>query len=314
MKVLVTGCAGFIGSHITDQLLDNGYSVVGIDNFNNYYNSEIKENNLKEAKRNRKFNLYREDILNFHSLKKIFQKEKPLRVIHLAARAGVRPSIENPRLYEEVNVDGTLNLLTLSVENSVEKFIFGSSSSVYGESRKLPFCENDLCDSIASVYGATKRTGEFLVESFYRSYGLDSIILRFFTVYGPRGRPDMAPALFLSAILNKKEVEIFGDGTTMRDYTYIDDICDGIVKASESKLKFEVINLGNNNPVSLKNFIRTIENITEKKAQIKRLKNQNGDVTATWANIEKAKHLLGWRPKVDLDAGLRKYVEWRNEL
>src|SRR3990167_5844335 len=196
MKVLVTGCAGFIGSHLTDKLLSEGFKVVGVDNFNNYYDPRIKEENLKSAQVNKNFVLFREDVLNYSRLKKILDREKPKKIIHLAARAGVRPSIKNPLLYSQVNVLGTVNLLKLSVEYKIEQFIFGSSSSVYGQSKRLPFSENDLCQNIISPYGASKRSAEFFVESFWQNYNLKSTILRFFTVYGPRGRPDMAPALF----------------------------------------------------------------------------------------------------------------------
>ena len=195
MKILITGCAGFIGSHLTDRLLKESFDVVGVDNFNNYYDPTIKEQNLQKAKKNKLFKLYRKDILDFTSLKDIFKKEKPQKVIHLAARAGVRPSIANPLLYSQVNVGGTVNLLKLSADFSIDKFIFGSSSSVYGNSKRLPFSENNRCDQIISPYGTSKRAAEFWVESFHKTYGLKSIILRLFTVYGPRGRPDMAPTL-----------------------------------------------------------------------------------------------------------------------
>lgn len=313
MRVLITGCAGFIGSHLADQLLAGGNFVIGVDNFNDYYNPKIKVANLKNAKKKNNFKFYEEDILNFENLKNIFQREKPAKVVHLAARAGVRPSIKDPKLYERVNVEGSLKLLKLSAEYSVEKFIFGSSSSVYGESKSLPFSESDSCYSVASVYGASKRAGEFFVESFFKCYGLESIILRFFTVYGPRGRPDMVPALFCESMVADKEILMFGDGSSLRDYTYIDDICDGIVKACESKLKFDVINLGNNNPVSLNHFIEILEKILRKKARIKKIAKQNGDVSTTWANIEKAKKILGWKPKTDLKTGLRNYIKWRKE-
>ena len=202
--ILITGCAGFIGSHLTDKLLSENYHVIGIDNFNDYYDPKIKERNLEEAKLNKNFKLYRFDILNFEKLKDVFGKEKPDKVIHLAARAGVRPSIMNPELYSQVNVLGTVNLLKLSVDFKIKQFIFGSSSSVYGNSKRLPFTENDPCDTIISPYGASKRAAEFWFETFWRVYSLKSIILRFFTVYGPRGRPDMAPALFTKAILEDK--------------------------------------------------------------------------------------------------------------
>lgn len=310
MKILLTGCAGFIGSNLTDRLLSEGFKVVGIDNFNNYYDPHTKRENLKEVKDNKNFTLFREDILNFDKLKKIFSSEKPQKVIHLAARAGVRPSIRNPKLYSEVNVLGTVNLLKLSADFKVNQFIFGSSSSVYGESKKLPFAEDDPCQNIISPYGASKRSAEFFVESFWQNYNLKSTILRFFTVYGPRGRPDMAPAFFTKALLKNQPINQFGDGSSSRDYTYIDDILNGIVKALDKSLDFEIINLGSDNPIVLSDFIKSIENIVGKKANIKKLSKQQGDVETTWANINKAKRLLDWKPKVQIKLGLEKYVKW----
>lgn len=310
MKILVTGCAGFIGSHLTNRLLVDGLEVIGIDNFNNYYDPKIKEENLNQAIKFKNFKLYRDDILNFEALSKIFKSERPQKVIHLAARAGVRPSIANPSLYTEVNVLGTVNLLKLSVDFKIKQFIFGSSSSVYGQSKRLPFTENDPCEAIISPYGASKRAAEFFVESFYRSFGLKCTILRLFTVYGPRGRPDMAPALFTQAILTGRLLRQFGEGTTSRDYTYIDDIVDGIIRAIDCNFNFEIINLGNNHPVSLNQFIATLETLIGKRAKIKRMPPQVGDVEKTWANIVKAKKLLGWQPKTKLAGGLVHYLQW----
>jgi len=310
MKILVTGCAGFIGSSLVDRLLNDGYIVVGIDNFNDYYDPKIKEENLYEVYKNSQFKIYREDILNFSTLQEIFKMEKPQKVVHLAARTGVRPSIDNPLLYSEVNVLGTVNLLKLAVDYKIEQFIFGSSSSVYGNSERFPFAEDDPCNTIISPYGTSKRAAELWVESFWRTYGLKSAVLRFFTVYGPRGRPDMAPALFTKAILEGRSIDQFGDGSSSRDYTYIDDIIDGIVKALNRNLDFEIINLGNNHPVILSDFIKTVENITGKKIRIKHSSKQTGDVEKTWANIVKAKKLLGWTPKTRLSDGLSKYYKW----
>src|SRR3989344_2974565 len=250
-KILVTGCAGFIGSHLADRLLKEGYEIVGIDNFYDYYDPKIKERNINQAIKSDKFKLYRVDILNESELSQIFNNEKLEKIIHLAARAGVRPSIKNPKLYGEVNVLGTVNILSLAVKYGVEHIIFGSSSSVYGKSTKIPFTEDDSCENIISPYGASKRSAEFFVESFHRLHGLKCTILRFFTVYGPRGRPDMAPAIFTKAILENKSIKQFGNGLSSRDYTYIDDIVDGIIKSIENEFYFEIINLGNNHPVKL---------------------------------------------------------------
>lgn len=310
MRVLITGCAGFIGSHLTDRLLAQDHQVVGIDNFNDYYDPHTKEKNLKKAKKSKGFKLYRADILDSQDLRAVFKKEKPQEVIHLAARAGVRPSIANPKLYGEVNVAGTCNLLKLAVDNQISQFIFGSSSSVYGNSKRLPFTEDDPCANIISPYGASKRSAEFFVESFYHTYGLKSTILRLFTVYGPRGRPDMAPALFTKAILEGKEIKQFGDGSTSRDYTYIDDIVAGIMKALVKTFDFEIINLGNSRPIKLSDFIKSMEKVIGKKAKIRSIAMQPGDVEKTWANISKVKKLLGWQPQTNLEKGLAKYIKW----
>jgi len=309
-KILVTGCAGFIGSYLCDRLLKERYKVVGIDNFNDYYDPKIKEKNLDWALKSKSFKLYKADICDFKSLSTIFKKEKPKKIVHLAARAGVRPSIANPKLYTQVNVLGTVNLLKLAVNFNVKQFILGSSSSVYGNSKNLPFQENDRCENIISPYGASKRAAEFFVESFYKTYGLKSTILRFFTVYGPRSRPDMAPALFTKAILSGKSINQFGDGTSSRDYTYIDDIVNGITRTLEKDFNFEIINLGNNHPIKLTEFIIILEKIIGKKARVKKLQMQTGDVETTWANVVKAKKLLGWMPKTKFSAGLARYIEW----
>ena len=309
-KILVTGCAGFIGSHLTDRLLKNGHQVAGIDNFNDYYDPKIKERNLENALKSKRFKLYRADILDFGGLLQIFKKEKPQKVVHLAARAGVRASLTNPSLYGEVNVLGTTNLLKLTVDGQVAQFVFGSSSSVYGQSPHLPFTEDDPCENIISPYGASKRSAEFFVESFYHTYGLKSTILRLFTVYGPRGRPDMAPALFAKALTRGESFNQFGDGTTSRDYTYIDDVISGIIRALDRPFNFEIINLGNCHPATLTYFIGTLAKIIGKKTRIKKLPKQPGDVEKTWANIDKAQRLLGWQPKTKLEEGLRGYIKW----
>jgi len=310
MKILVTGAAGFIGSNLVERLLQDNFKVVGVDNFNNYYDPDLKEKNIIGARNYENFKLYREDVLDFATLKTIFKKERPEKIIHLAAKAGVRSSIKNPLLYAKVNVKGTVNLLKLSVGFGVKQFILGSSSSVYGNSRRLPFSENDPCNKIISPYGASKRAAELWVECFYRTYGLKSVILRFFTVYGPRGRPDMAPALFTKALLEGKLTNQYGDGSSSRDYTYIDDIIGGIYETLEKDLDFEIINLGNNNPIKLREFIKSLEKIIKRKAKIQKMPTQSGDVEKTWANIVKAKELLGWKPKTRFEKGLNKYVLW----
>lgn len=308
-KILVTGCAGFIGSHLTDKLLEQKYDVIGVDNFNDYYDPKIKEKNLENAKKFRNFNLFKEDILNLNKLVEIFKKERPTKIVHLAAVAGIRPSIKNPDLYTQVNVLGTVNLLKLAVNFKIKQFIFGSSSSVYGNSSRLPFSEDDPCTEIISPYGSSKRSAEFFVESFYKSHSLKSVILRFFTVYGPRGRPDMAPAIFTKAILEGEIIRQFGNGLTIRDYTYIDDIINGIMKTLKVNFDLEIINLGNNHQITLIQLIRTLENLTRRKAKIKILPQQTGEVDITWANIEIAKKLLRWQPKTQINVGLNTYIQ-----
>lgn len=308
--VLVTGGAGFIGSSLVDRLLKERYKVICVDNFNDYYAPILKERNLEFAKSSGNFKLYKEDILNYKKLRNIFANNKIDNVVHLAARAGVRQSLENPSLYARVNVLGTVNLLNLCSEFNVSRFIFGSSSSVYGESEQVPFKEDNLCGKIVSPYGSSKRSAEFFVESFHGTFGIRSTILRFFTVYGPKGRPDMAPALFMQSILFGKAINQFGDGKTYRDYTYIDDIVDGILKALAIQRDFAIVNLGNNVPVKLSDFIQIIEKLTGKKAKINKMPNQKADVEKTWADITEAKELLNWQPTTDIVSGLTIYFRW----
>ncbi len=309
-KILVTGCAGFIGSHLVEKLLKNKWKIVGIDNFNDYYDPKIKQNNISDSLKNKNFKLYIADVFNFEAMKPIFSKEKPDVVVHLAARAGVRPSLETPILYSEVNKVGTLNLLKLSVDFKIHKFVLASSSSVYGQSKLIPFLENDLCLDIISPYGASKRAAEIFTETFNKVYSLKTVVLRFFTVYGPRGRPDMAPALFTKAVMDGTPIKQFGDGKTFRDYTFIEDIIDGIERSIQKDFNFEIINLGNNKPVSLLEFISVVETALGKKAKILKLPMRPGDVKKTWANINKAKAVLGWSPQTDISAGMKKYIEW----
>lgn len=310
-KILVTGCAGFIGSNLTDKLLGDGWQVTGIDNFNDYYDPAVKESNIAKALEDKNFKLHKIDILDIKEIAKVFSNEKPEIVIHLAARAGVRPSLLDPLLYAQNNVLGTVNLLKLSVDNNVSKFILGSSSSVYGDSKNVPFSENDLCQDIISPYGASKRAAEFFVESFSKCFGLKTIILRFFTVYGERGRPDMAPAIFTKAVLSGKTLNVFGDLESARDYTYIGDIVDGITRSIERDFGSEFFNLGRSVPIKLKDFIKVIERATGKEAKLKKLERQRGDVVKTWANTTKAQELLEWTPKISVEEGINRYITWQ---
>ncbi len=312
MNILVTGGAGFIGSHVCEALLDKYHTVICIDDFNDYYSPKFKENNIKKIKDNDNFKLYKQDIRNFEALKKIFKENNIDKIIHLAARAGVRASLKDPLLYEEVNVKATLNLLELAKEFNIKTFIFGSSSSIYGLTKKIPFSETDNTQPI-SPYGITKKIGEQLCYVYNHLYNINITCLRFFSVYGPRGRPDMAMYKFTKLIKEDKEIEMYGDGTTKRDYTYVADIVAGIIAALEKNISFEIINLGNNQTVELKYFISLIEKELNKKAKIKNLPEQKGDVPLTYADIEKAKSLLNYEPKVKIEEGVKSFIGWFNE-
>lgn len=309
-RILITGCAGFIGSNLTAKLLQENYFVVGMDNLNDYYNPLWKLENMRRFKNNKNFCFIKGDILNADLLNKLFKQHRFDLVVHLAARAGVRPSILNPKLYEEVNIRGTLNVLDLSKEYKIKKFIFASSSSVYGDQYKVPFSENDSVNNPISPYAATKKASELICYTYSHLYNLSTICLRFFTVYGPGGRPDMAPYLFTKAILTGKPIKKFGDGTTSRDYTYINDIVEGISSAIDFKCKYEIFNLGNSHPVILNDFINNLENITGVKAIIENSEIQSGDVITTYADISKARKYLRYNPHTNLYEGLSNFVDW----
>ncbi len=312
MNVLITGGAGFIGSHVADKLLETGDKVFCVDNFNDYYDSDAKKKNIKAALENRNYKLFREDILNFNALDKIFQQSKPDKIIHLAARVGVRLSIKEPLLYADVNIKGTMHVLELARKHGIKSIVFASSSSVYGANKKIPFSEDDRTDRPISPYGATKKAGELMCHSYHSLYGMSIACLRFFTVYGERGRPDMAPLKFTKLISEGKEIEMYGNGRTKRDYTYVGDIVQGVVAALDRELGFEIINLGNSNAVELNQLISVIEKETGKKARIKQMPMQQGDIENTYADISKAKRLLGFAPKTKIEAGIRKLVNWYN--
>ncbi|MCJ7776710.1 MAG: GDP-mannose 4,6-dehydratase [Sedimentisphaerales bacterium] len=309
MKVLVTGAAGFIGSHLSERLLDDGWTVVGVDNFDDFYDPQIKRRNIKSCLENKNFQLVEADIRNIAAMDKAVSDDVEI-VVHLAARAGVRPSIEQPVLYADVNVNGTAVLLQAAKKHKVKKFIFGSSSSVYGNNKKVPFSENDNVDFPISPYAATKKACELICHTYHHLYGISITCLRFFTVYGPRQRPDLAIHKFARLIEQGKPIPIYGDGTMMRDFTYIDDIIDGTLAAMKKCTGFNIYNLGESNPVSVNDLVVEIEKALGKKAVKKYLPPQPGDVECTYADITKAAKELGYRPSTTIQAGLAKFTAW----
>jgi len=311
--VLVTGGAGFIGSHLCDRLLERGEEVVCFDNFDPYYDVGMKDANVGRNLENGRFRLVRGDVRDPSDLEVVFQSSEITKVVHLAAKAGVRPSIERPLLYEEVNVRGTLNLLEAARKNGVKNFVFGSSSSVYGVNEKTPFSEDDPLESIISPYAASKASGEAFCQTYSHLYGIPITCLRFFTVYGPRGRPDMAIFKFTKKIVEGERIEVYGDGSSMRDYTYVDDIVDGVVSALDKNFLFEIINLGDSRTVKLSRLISLIESGLGRNAEITRMPDQPGDVPVTYADIGKAGKLLGYEPKVTIEEGIKEFVAWYRE-
>lgn len=336
MNYLVTGGSGFIGSHLVEQLLKKGHSVINIDNFDDFYDFKVKiKNTLESIGKNSDFDfsdkntaieklisisksdnytLYYQDIRDKHGLEKIFSHHPIDSVIHLAALAGVRPSIERPLEYEEVNIRGTMNIWELAKDFNVKKLVCASSSSVYGNNVKVPFAENDNVDHPISPYAATKKCGEILGHVYHDLYKIDMIQLRFFTVYGPRQRPDLAIHKFTKLISEDKEIPFYGDGTTARDYTFIDDIIDGILKSihylENNSDVYEIINLGESEVITLHEMLSTIENTLGKSAIRKNLPMQPGDVLKTNADITKARTLIGYKPDTNFQNGIKKFVEW----
>lgn len=309
-KILVTGGAGFIGSHVSKALLDRGDEVIVVDNFNSYYDPNLKEDRVKTFFKNYKPKVYRVDISKFEQLSQVFAEDKIDKICHLAAQAGVRYSLENPDVYIQSNIIGTHNLLELAREFNIRDFIFASSSSVYGGNQKLPFAESDRVDQPVSLYAATKKASELELYSYHHLYDMNVTVLRFFTVYGPWGRPDMAAFLFADAITSGKILKVFNQGKMKRDFTYIDDIVQGVVAAIDKNQGYEIYNLGNNNPTDLEYYIELFEKALGKKANKKYLPLQPGDVVETYADIEKARKDLGFEPKTSIEQGVEKFLEW----
>lgn len=317
--VIVTGAAGFIGSHLCEKLLREGWSVAGIDNFNDYYSPAVKRANAAAVCRTAQtlkaaFSMEEGDILDPDFVSGVFKKHAPRAVIHLAAYAGVRPSIQNPVLYSKVNVDGLLNVLEAARSQKVRNFVFASSSSVYGNNKKVPFSEDDFVDRPISPYAATKKAGELICHTYHHLFDINIACLRFFTVYGPRQRPDLAIHKFTKMISEGTPIPFYGDGASRRDYTYIDDTLDGVTKAlawaSSPEKRFEVFNLGESHTITLSDLVAEIEKAVGKKAVLTRLPMQPGDVDCTYADVSKARRLLNYDPKTKFEDGIRLFVEW----
>ena len=309
MNLIVTGGAGFIGSNLSEKLLTEGHNVICIDNFNEYYDPSIKRRNIELLKSDR-FKLYEGDILDKNFLEEVFFENKIEIVIHLAAMAGVRPSIDNPFNCYNVNVIGTLNVLEVMKKFNVNKMVFASSSSLYGNNEKLPFSEGDNVDNPISPYAASKKSGELLCYTYSHLYKFNINCLRFFTVYGPKQRPDLAIYKFTKALLNHEPIHFYGNGSTRRDYTHVNDIVHGIINALEKLDGYNVYNLGESSTISLLDLIRLLEKYTEEKAEIIYLPMQAGDVMQTYADISKAKVNLAYLPKVSIENGLNDFVKW----
>lgn len=311
-KVLVTGGAGFIGSHLIDKLLGEGtWSVTVVDDFNDFYSPEIKRANVSEHLKSPNYCLVEADIRDAAALERVFNETKFDVIVHLAARAGVRPSLAEPKLYTETNINGTVNLLELAREHSIKQFVFGSSSSVYGINAKVPFAESDRIHQPISPYAATKAAGELICHTYSHLYDIRCICLRFFTVYGSRQRPDLAIHKFSKLITEGKPIQMFGDGTARRDYTYIDDIIQGVRAAIDyDRSIYEIFNLGESQTTELKDLISLLERNLDTHAIIDQQPTQPGDVPVTFADISKSKEMLGYDPTTKITDGIPKFVEW----
>ena len=313
MKILVTGCAGFIGSHLTEKLLEQNFEVVGIDNFDPFYNKEIKLSNLEKSKSYSQFTFHEVDLIDVELLRNVISSDIDV-VVHLAGKAGVRPSIENPQAYVQGNIVATQNLLELMHQKAIKKLVFASSSSIYGNQKEIPFHEEMNVSNPISPYAATKKAAELLTATYHNLHQFDVLNLRFFTVFGPRQRPDLAIHKFVRQILAGEPITMYGDGSSARDYTYIDDTVQGILAAinylSCHEKVFETINLGNNHPVLLRDLIDTLYEVLQVEKNIQKLPMQPGDVDVTFANIDKAKNLLNYHPVTTLKNGIQQFVEW----
>jgi len=312
-EILVTGGVGFIGSSLCDRLLEEDYKVICLDNFNDFYEPKIKEANVASALKHKNFTLVRGDILDREFLEDVFSKYDIDKVIHLAAIAGVRPSLVTPTKYIDVDIKGTVSLLEVARKYEIRQFIFGSSSSVYGINSRIPFLEEDIVDLQISPYATAKRAAELFCATYHHLYGIPITILRFFTVYGPRQRPDMAIHKFTRLMSQGEPIPVFGSGESERDYTYIDDVVNGIVTSMERLYDFEIFNIGNSKLVKLRELIEIIAAKLGVEPKLKQLPEQPGDVPITCANISKAKRMLEYNPSTPIEQGIEKFIKWYKE-
>ena len=310
MNILLTGGAGFIGSHLAQRLLERGETLTILDNFNGFYDPRIKERNIERVRESGDFALWRKDLMDRESLETLFAERSPEAVIHLAAYAGVRPSLKRPDLYSQVNLTGTVHLLELAAQSGVGKFIFGSSSSVYGVNSKVPFSEDDSLRQPISPYAVSKRAGELMCASYHHNYGMRVACLRLFTVYGPRQRPEMAIHKFARMIAKEEEIPVYHMGESQRDYTFVDDIVEGIVQTLDTPFDFEVLNLGNSLPVKLLDLIGLLEKELGVEAKLKLLPPQRGDVPVTFADVSRARERIGYQPGTAIEEGIARFVDW----
>jgi len=312
-KVLITGAAGFIGSHLGERLVEAGARVIGVDNLDDFYDTGFKRRNIADLSENASFEFVEADIRDAPAVDRLFLSTRPDKVIHLAARAGVRPSIEDPASYVSVNVDGTANILQSASHAGVDRMIFASSSSVYGNNRKVPFHEDHPVDHPISPYAATKKAGELLCHTWFHLHSMPITCLRLFTVFGPRQRPDLAIYKFLQKVSVGEEIPVFGDGSSKRDYTYVGDIIDGVMAALDGNEGFGVYNLGRGEPVSLNEMVSTIEQVTGQKALIRRLPSQPGDVDITFADVSRARDEFDYDPSVKFGEGVERQYRWMRD-
>jgi UDP-glucuronate 4-epimerase len=310
MRILITGGAGFIAYHLAAALLKKGEAITLLDNFNSFYDPAIKRRNVRDLQRLGPAPIYEVDILDRENLGRVFSETRPEAVVHLAAWAGVRPSLEKPELYSSVNVTGTVHLLEMAREFAVQCFVFGSSSSVYGGSTQVPFAEDNPVDRPVSPYAATKRAGELLCHTYSHNFGMNITCLRFFTVYGPRQRPEMAIHKFARLMSDQKEIPIFGSGNSRRDYTSVEDIVAGILAAIEVNPRFEILNLGESQTISLIDMVRQLEEALGEKALLRFMPDQPGDMEITYANIDRARRILGYNPQRPFKEGIRLFADW----